>query len=246
MKKSILMLIVGLVVGLGLTFGVYYFFFRNETKVMECPKCQECEKCTETKCEEKECQKCEKNVSNNENQITWASSRSWTYPVLMSNSSYTNKLNKEFKEKANKSVKINYDNCVENGTSCDDNYYVYKISLIKNCIVINEENIFSSYRASGGSNYRYYTVSNGNGLSNKEILSLYNFNEKDFFNKYINYLKSNTGDNTVTNNVKSLDDINIAPYDDNKIIVTIIGPNDDSEAIYDGAKLTETFVYFEN
>ena len=59
MKKSILMLIVGLVVGLGLTFGVYYFFFRNETKVMECPKCQECEKCTETKCEEKECPKCD-------------------------------------------------------------------------------------------------------------------------------------------------------------------------------------------
>ena len=56
MKKSILMLIVGIVVGLGLTFGVYYFFFRNETKVMECP---ECEKCTETKCEEKECPKCE-------------------------------------------------------------------------------------------------------------------------------------------------------------------------------------------
>ena len=53
-KSSILMLIVGLVVGLGLTFGVYYFFFRNETKVMECPKCenQACN-CPNTTCSKK-------------------------------------------------------------------------------------------------------------------------------------------------------------------------------------------------
>lgn len=49
MKKSILMLIIGLVVGLILALCIYCFFFKNTTKADECP---ECEKCTETKCED--------------------------------------------------------------------------------------------------------------------------------------------------------------------------------------------------
>ena len=167
MKKSILMLIVGIVVGLGLTFGVYYFFFKDNQKIMECPKCQECEKCTETKCEEKECPKCEE-CKNNAYQDYLNGLKN---NLAKLKSSGTSPLNTKVDANVLYTIDnygINYMTLDYNGNlkiSFDDNEFgKYYISKYGNSYTIKDKVLIAGHIKWGqdNSNFIWYIDSNGN------------------------------------------------------------------------------------